>query len=211
MICRLICAFCLVMASLSAAAQQIMYANLRELVEEQGDTVTTLAVERRTKKHIQMTGGADYRIYSSDNEGLSRYLKSRCYAVRIDTALYVNCRKMRYKHFRFGNWYAPARQIGNKIYYVARPMGQAASRTLTPTDATRLGGQVGDAINVAGLLEERVFYELDLETGKSYFVGREKMAVLLSNRPEEQKRLLEEERESADVIARYLRKLIVTE
>ena len=64
---------------------------------------------------------------------------------------------------------------------------------------------------MAGLLEERVFYELDLETGKSYFVGREKMAVLLSNRPEEQKRLLEEERESADVIARYLRKLIVTE
>ncbi len=63
---------------------------------------------------------------------------------------------------------------------------------------------MGDAINVVGLLEERVFYELDLETGKSYFVGKEKMAVLLSHRPEVQKRLLEEERESADVMARYL-------
>ena len=30
------------------------------------------------------------------------------------------------------------------------------------------------------------------------------MAVLLSQRPEVQKRLLEEERESADVMARYL-------
>lgn len=208
MIRRLIGALCLVWIGLQADAQQIMYANLRELVEEQGDTVTTLAVERRSKKHIQMTGGADYRIFAPENEGMSRYLKSRCYAVRIDTALYVNCRKMRYKHFRFGNWYAPARQIGSKIYYVARPMGQAASRTLTPTDATRLGGQVGDAINVAGLLEERVFYELDPETGKSYFVGREKMAVLLSHRPDDQKRLLEEERESADVIAHYLKLLI---
>ena len=58
------------------------------------------------------------------------------------------------------------------------------------------------------MLEERVFYELDPETGKSYFVGREKMAVLLSHRPDDQKRLLEEERESADVIARYLKLLI---
>lgn len=208
MIRRLIVMLLAVAGGMSAAAQQVMYANLRELVEEQGDTVTTLRVEHRTRKHIQMTGGADYRIYSEENSGMSRYLKSRCYAVRIDTMLYVNCRKMRYKHFRFGNWYAPAHRLGNKVYYVARPMGQAASRTLTPTDATRLGGQVGDAINVSGLLEERVFYELDLETGKSFFVGREKMAVLLSHRPADQKRLLQETRESADVIARYLKLLV---
>lgn len=94
MIRRLIGVLCLVWIGLQADAQQIMYANLRELVEEQGDTVTTLAVERRSKKHIQMTGGADYRIFAPENEGMSRYLKSRCYAVRIDTALYVNCRSV---------------------------------------------------------------------------------------------------------------------
>ena len=53
-------------------------------------------------------GGADYRITVDDNPGLCRYLKSRCYAVRVDTSLYVNCRKMRYKRYRFGQWYAPA-------------------------------------------------------------------------------------------------------
>ncbi|EJX07258.1 hypothetical protein EVA_04631 [gut metagenome] len=52
-------------------------------------------------------GGADYKIESIDNSGLNRYLRSRCYAVRIDTSLYVNCRKMRYKRYRLGGWYAP--------------------------------------------------------------------------------------------------------
>ena len=52
---------------LPCEAQQIMYANLRELV--------------------------------------------------IDTALYVNCRKMRYKRYRFGNCYAAAMHVGDKFYF----------------------------------------------------------------------------------------------
>lgn len=93
---------------LPCEAQQIMYANLRELVEYEGDTVTTLRVERRSRNQILLMGGGDYRIEADENRGLNRYLRKRCYAVRIDTALYVNCRKMRYKRYRFGNCYAAA-------------------------------------------------------------------------------------------------------
>ena len=36
----------------STSAQQIMYSNLQGLMEERGDTVTTLQVQRRTKNQI---------------------------------------------------------------------------------------------------------------------------------------------------------------
>lgn len=98
-----------------------MYSNLKALVEGRGDTVTILKVEKRSKNQIYLMGGADYRIEAEDNSGLCRYLKSRCYAVRMDTSLYVNCKKMRYKRYRFGGWYAPAMWVKGKIYFCAQP------------------------------------------------------------------------------------------
>ena len=172
---------------LPCSAQQIMYSNLKELVEGRGDTVTILKVEKRSKNQIYLMGGADYRIEAKDNSGLCRYLKSRCYAVRMDTSLYVNCKKMRYKRYRFGGWYAAS--------------------TATPPDATKLGGEVGDAINASGLVFARVYYELNPETGRSEFVGREKMLELLADYPELKEAFEKETSESAEVIGRYLRQL----
>ncbi|WP_131751518.1 DUF6563 family protein [Bacteroides heparinolyticus] len=189
---------------LPSAAQQVMYSNLKELVENSGDTVTTLRIEKRTKNQIYLTGGADYRIMADDNPGLCKYLKSRCYAVRIDTSLYVNCRKMRYKSYRFGNWYAPAMWVCGKIYFTAQPLGQAAASTMTPDDATKLGGEVGDAINASNLVNARVYYELNPETGKSDFVGREQMMRLLDGYPEQQALLENEVSDAAGVIGKYL-------
>ena len=64
-------------------------------------------------------------------------------------------------HLPCGRW---------KVYFCAQPVGQAATSTMTPDDATRLGGEVGDAINASGLVHARVYYELNPETGKSEFV-----------------------------------------
>ena len=44
------------------------------------------------------------------------------------------------------------------------------------------GGEVGDAIHASGLVHARVYYELNPETGKSEFVGRERMMQLLDGR-----------------------------
>lgn len=193
--------------ALPCMAQQIMYASLKELMEGRGDTVSTLKVEKRAKNQIYLMGGADYRITADENPGLSRYLRSRCYAVRIDTALYVNCRKMRYKRYRFGQWYASAMWIGGKIYFSAQPLGQAATSSVTPVDATKLGGEVGDAIAASGLVYDRVYYELDPQTGKASFVGKDKMTELLKGYPELQEALLKEKSERAEVIGKYLRHL----
>lgn len=198
----------LALLALPCVAQQIMYSNLKELVEGRGDTVSILKVEKRSKNQIYLMGGADYRIEAKDNSGLCRYLKSRCYAVRIDTSLYVNCKKMRYKHYRFGGWYAPAMWVGRKIYYCAQPVGQVATSTATPADATKLGGEVGDAIAASGLVYARVYYELNPENGKSTFVGKDKMMELLEEEPTLQEALLKETSESAEVIGKYLRKLV---
>ena len=189
------------------SAQQIMYSNLKELVEGRGDTVTILKVEKRSKNQIYLMGGADYRIEAKDNSGLCRYLKSRCYAVRMDTSLYVNCKKMRYKRYRFGGWYAPAMWVKGRIYFCAQPVGQAAASTATPPDATKLGGEVGDAINASGLVFARVYYELNPETGRSEFVGREKMLELLADYPELKEAFEKETSESAEVVGKYLRQL----
>lgn len=192
---------------LPCAAQQIMYSNLEELVEERGDTVSILTVEKRTKNQRYLMGGADYRIEAVGNRGLSRYLRKRCYAVRIDTSLYVNCRKMRYKRFRLGGWYASAVRVGGRIFYCAQPVGQVASSTATPPDAVKLGGAVGDAIAASGLVNERVFYEIDTETGRSSFVGKERMAELLQGHPALLDSLSKETSECAEVMWRYLRVL----
>ena len=193
--------------ALPAAAQQIVYSNARALAEGRGDTVTTLRVERRTLNQLYLMGGADYRIESSANQSLSRYLRKRCYAVRIDTTLYVNCRKMRYKRYRLGGWYASAMEINGHIFYAAQPVGQAATETLTPDDAQKLRGEVGDAIQASSLVNQRVYYELNLETGRSYFVDKERMSELLAGQPELLKEFEKETSESAEVIGKYLRQL----
>lgn len=190
-----------------AEAQQIMYSNLKNLVEERGDTVTSLRVEKRTKNLIYMWGGADYRISVDENSGMSRYLKSRCYAVRVDTSLYVNCRKMRYKRYRFGNWYAPAMWVRGKIYFSAQPLGQAATGTTVPSSVNKLRGEIGDAINASGLVDERVYYELDPETGKADFVSRDKLLQLLQPVPALRAAYEHESSEDAAEVGRYLRAL----
>ena len=170
----------LLLTAMPVTAQQIIYGSAKALAGGKGDTVTTLHVERRTRNQLYLMGGADYRIESSTNQSLSRYLRKRCYAVRIDSTLYVNCRKMRYKRYRLGGWYASALEIGGHIFYAAQPVGQAATETLTPHDAPKLPGEVGDAIQASGLVNQRVYYELDLETGRSAFVDKERMRELLA-------------------------------
>lgn len=194
----------IILAPLLCAAQQIMYANLDALVEGRGDTVTILKVEKRAKGQLFLTGGADYRIEAEGNRGLSRYLRRRCYAVQVDTQLFVNCRKMRYKRFRLGGWYAPAFWVGKNVYYSAQPVGQVAASTATPPNAVRLGGDVGSALAASGLVHARVYYELDTASGKSYFVGKERMAELLAVYPDLQEKLMQETSESAGVIGKYL-------
>ena len=188
-------------------AQQILYSNVEELAEGRGDTVTTLRVERRTLNQLYLTGGGDYRIEAPQNRSLCRYLRKRCYAVRIDSALYVNCRKMRYRRYRLGGWYAPALEAGGHVFYTAQPVGQAATETLTPDNAQKLGGDVGNAIQASGLVDRRVFYELDLQTGRSTFVGKERMRELLAGRPELLKDFEQETSEAAEVMVKYLRQL----
>lgn len=91
----------LALLGLSCSAQQIMYPNLKVLVEGRGDTVTILKAEKRFRNQIYLMGGVDYRIEAEGNSGLCRYPKSRCYVVWMDASFCANCKKMRYKRHRF--------------------------------------------------------------------------------------------------------------
>ena len=80
---------------------------------------------------------------------------------------------------RFGAWYAPAVQLGKNIYFCAMPLGSVIGGTFAEEDDVKLGGNVGDALAASSLVTKRVCYELNGETGKIDFVGKEKMAQLL--------------------------------
>ncbi|WP_455591551.1 DUF6563 family protein [Bacteroides sp.] len=189
------------------AAQNIVYSNLKDFLANDGDTVAVLKVEKRTKNNILMTGGADYKISAgSDDHPLCKYLKKRCYAVQADTSLYVNCKRLRYKKFRFGAWYAPALLVNGTIYFSAIPLGSVAAGSDATMDVM-LGGTFGDAIAASALISKRVYYEIDPQTGKVDFVGKDKMLSLLSDYPDWQKAYIDENSESAKVTGKYLMKL----
>ena len=114
---------------------------------------------------------------------------------------------MRYKRYRFGNCYAAAMHVGDKFYFCAQPVGQAATSTAQSPDATKLGGEVGDAIAASALVTARVFYEINPETGRAEFVGKDKMMALLEGYPDLQANLRLEQSEAADVMVRYLQAL----
>ena len=181
----------------------MVYSNLQELLSGSGDTVTTLAKEKRTLSQIYMSGGADYHIYSTDNDSFTKYLKKRSYAVRCQDTLYVNCKQVRYKKYRFGNWFAKAAKVNGHVFFVAQPLGQIASSSLVSKDVPRLQGTVGDAINASGLVYDRVVYEI-FPDGNVDFVGRDRMKQILASHTELLDEFLAQDSESADVVMKYL-------
>ncbi|MDR0892891.1 MAG: hypothetical protein LBN24_09790 [Mediterranea sp.] len=203
--------FCLLMATFSIplSAQCIVYPNLKGLLAQEGDTIATVCVEKRSRNQIMLTGGADYRVTTEHNESLSRRLKKRTFAVRTNQGdLYLNCRKLRYKKMRFGGWYAPAVLVGGNLYFCAVPLGSVIGGQFVPNDEVKLGGKVGDAIATSSLVNKRVCYELDSSTGKVEFLSKEKMLRLLDNHPDEKAQYLREENpDEAQYSFKYLQNI----
>ncbi|MDD3040591.1 DUF6563 family protein [Bacteroides sp.] len=195
----------LVAISLPSVAQSIIYSNLKGLLAQNGDTVTVLRIEKRSRNQIVLTGGADYRITAGKDESMCRLLKKRCFAVRTNQGeLYVNCRKLRYKKLRFGVWYAPAVQLGNNIYFCAMPLGSKIGEKFVEENDVKLGGDVGDALAASGLVTKRVCYVLNGETGKIDFLGQEEMLKLLKNHPDWKRSYLNEDSQEAENTFKYL-------
>lgn len=191
--------------SLPLVAQNIIYSNLKELLAQDGDTIDVLRIEKRSRNQIVLTGGADYRITTGNDETSGRRLKKRCFAVQSDKGdLYVNCRKLRFKRMRFGAWYAPAVQLGNDIYFCAMPLGSAIGENFVEEDDVKLGGNIGDALASSSLVTKRVCYILHGETGKVEFLGKDKMLELLKDHPDWRKTYLKQDNQEAKHTFKYL-------
>ena len=200
----MVCLLCF--AGLHLVAQDLVYSNLKDLLANDGNLVEGLKVEKRTKNNIVLYGGADYRI-TANNKSMCKYLKNRCFAVQVDTLLYVNCKKLRYKRLRFGAWYAPAVQLGKKIYFCAMPLGSVVGGNFVEEDDVKLGGNIGDALAASSLVTKRVCYELNAETGKIEFLDKNKMVELLKKSPELKKAYLKEDSQEAKHTFKYLLEL----
>lgn len=204
------CILCLLISVISfpLIAQNIIYSNLKELLAQHGDTTAVLRVEKRSKNQIVLTGGADYRITAGNDESMCRRLKKRCFAVCDEKGdLYLNCRKLRYKKLRFGAWYAPAVQLGKNIYFCAMPLGSVIGGNFVEEDDVKLGGNIGDALAASSLVTKRVCYELNGETGKVDFLGKDRMLQLLKNYPELKQAYLKDDSQEAKHTFKYLLEL----
>lgn len=193
----------LTLAGLPIAAQSIVYPSLKDFLAQDGDTIAGLRIEKRTKNQIVMTGGADYKLSVDNSNSVCKYLKDRCFLVKSDSALYINCKRLRYKKLRFGGWYAPALQVAGNLYFSAMPLGTVAAGSSASMDVM-LGGSIGDAIAASGQVSQRVYYEIDTATGKVSFVGKDKMLLLLNDYPEWKSSYLDKNSESAAVTGEYL-------
>lgn len=194
--------------SFPLVAQNIIYSNLKELLAQDGDTLSTMRIEKRSRNQILLTGGADYRITVGNDEAMNRRLKKRCFAVRsAEGDLFLNCRRLRYKKLRFGAWYAPAVQIGKNIYFSAMPLGSVVGGNFVEDDDVKLGGNVGDALAASSLVTKRVCYELNTETGKIEFLGTEKMLRLLDDYPEWKQAYQKKDSQEAQDTFQYLLKI----
>lgn len=195
-------------ATISIAAQNIVYSSLKQLLAQDGDTVPVLRIEKRSKNQIVLTGGADYRVTVGDNEPMCKILKKRCFAVRNDKGeLYVNCRKLRYKKLRFGAWYAPAIQLGKNLYFSAVPLGSVVGGNFIEEGDPKLGGTVGNALAASSLITKRVCYELNGLTGKIEFCGKDKILPLLKDHPDWQEEYLNEDGQESKDTFKYLLRL----
>ena len=121
--------------------------------------------------------------------------------------LYLNCRKLRYKKLRFGAWYAPAVQLGKNIYFCAMPLGSVIGGNFVEEDDVKLGGNIGDALAASSLVTKRVCYELNGETGKVDFLGKDRMLQLLKNYPELKQAYLKDDSQEAKHTFKYLLEL----
>ena len=195
-----------VLSYIFCSAQYTVYANLKNLLLQQGDTLESMHVEKRTKNMITLQGGADYKIYHPTNKSLSSYLKRKPFAVCTDSNLYINCKKMRYKKLRFGQWYAPAFIMGGNIYFSAMPLGSVVAKS-SYSMGSNLGGSLGEAIASSGLVSKRVYYEINGITGEILFVSKDRMLELLTDYPEWTQSFLTEDSESARVTGKYLKLL----
>lgn len=204
---RIILYICLFWMALPCGAQQRIYRTHESLLSQKGELVSGLVIDRRSFSQISLYGGADYHISSETDSRMSEDIKRRFFAVELGGQLYVNMRHMKYKRYRFGSWYAPAFIIRGHLFFVAQPLGQAATVSITQGTVTRLGGQVGDAIAASALVTSRVVYEVNPQSGRAEFVGKERAIALLKDRPDLQRMLAKEKKETVDVIFPYLNEL----
>lgn len=196
----------IVALGLQAEAQNIIYHRIKDFVVQTGDTLTTfqfLYVEKRSKSQLMLQSGGDYKL-TSNSESTNRALKRRALIVQMDSTFYVNCRKLRLKRFRFGRFYAPAMVVKEHIYFSAAPIGAAAVAVVNRDIGM---GAFGEAVASSSAISQRVYYELNSETGKVEFVGKDKMVELLAGYPELKEAFLKEENEEARVTGKYLREL----
>jgi hypothetical protein len=194
--------------TVDAPAQTVIFSSLTEVLNGVGDTIVLpheVIVHRRTRNQQLLAGGADYRLMS-EARSVSRRIQS-AYAIQIDTALYVNCRRLRYNRMRFGGYYAPAIRVGSSIFFSAIPLGNVADRFTSPTHTL---GELGNAITSSAVFNVRVYYEIHRESGDNIsFVNHTRMRTLLQPHGDLFDSYTASDREEADSLTSYLLELAV--
>ena len=98
-------------------------------------------------------------------------------------------------------------QLGKNIYFCAMPLGSVIGGNFVEEDDVKLGGNIGDALAASSLVTKRVCYELNGETGKVDFLGKDKMLQLLENYPELKQAYLKDDSQEAKHTFKYLLEL----
>lgn len=140
-------------------------------------TDTTIKIEKRTKNQIFMSGGNDFKFYSPDKT-LNKELKREYFAVKRNDSLFINCFQL-----QLGFWYAYAEKIGDKLFFTgAITMNKEQQEKLALTSYVL--GPIGGGISAGKLALLRFYYTMNLNSGETTYLSKEKMIDLISIFPE---------------------------
>jgi hypothetical protein len=187
----------IVFLQLQAQTNGEIYYSLTDYIKHKADTAQ-ITILRRNIYQIANTGGNDYKI-TSNNSDLKNKLKSEVWGVRANDSLYLNCLPL-----GLTLWYAYAKKIGNRLFFTAAiPLNKEQQENLGMIST--LFGVGGGLIYLSQFSQKRAYYTMDIKTGTTLYLSKEKMIEILTPYPDlVQKYKFEIDPEIIDVLDTYL-------
>ena len=202
------------------------YGSVLEYVNNTPSDENNFIIGKIGRHDLRNGGGNDYKIFSEDNNIPLSKIKKNYFGIFDGTYFYINA-------FPFSGYYgyAKAETLGKYIYFKGIPpsksriqrkigfektsnafmfgvLGGAIGGAIGGTVGGAVGGGIGGAIDGRQNTTERIPILLNIETGKTIYLTKDRLYQLISIYPDLKKEYFaESEIDNEEVVLYYINKL----
>lgn len=187
------------------------YRSMYEFIQNSPSIDSKFIIEKRTDSDIEMYGGNDYKVTSTNKEVPLGEIKKRIWGIYDGTSLYING-----FHYSGYNWYSKAEIVGKLIYLkIEPPLNKNKQKIIgykeNPYNYNMfgaIGGAIVSAIESSRKEIKRIPILLNLESKNAVFLTRDRMFQLISEFPDlKRDYLLEIETDNEEIVKKYINRL----